>query len=121
PIAPVEVQGYAHRALRTFAAIARADGEIDRAGDLEAKAEALAGRINGAYWLGDWYAQALDGARRPVDAISSNGAQLLFSGAVPPDRAESMVERMLRPDLWSGRSEEHTSELQSREKLVCRS
>lgn len=102
PIAPVEVQGYAHRALRTFAAIARADGDIDRAGDLEAKAEALAGRINGAYWLGDWYAQALDGARRPVDAISSNGAQLLFSGAVPPDRAESMVERMLRPDLWSG-------------------
>src|SRR5690606_41858242 len=76
-----------------------------------------------------WFATALGRLLERVDAalghpdpldlvdVGAGGGELLESltGAVPPALA-----RRLRPVAVEVRSEEHTSELQSREKLVCR-
>jgi glycogen debranching enzyme len=45
---------------------------------------------------------ALDGAKRQVDAVTSNPGHLLWSGIVPRNRARAVAERLLRDDLFSG-------------------
>lgn len=104
PIAAVEVQGYVHRALLALADLAIARDEPDLAAEYSRRARALSARVNDAFWIESesWYAQALDGRKERVAAVASNGAQLLFSGLVPPERAAAMARRMLRPDLFSG-------------------
>lgn len=104
PIAPVEVQGYVHRALLGLAGLADTRGEADHAAEYRRRARALSDRVNDTFWMEgeSWYAQGLDGRKTQVASVASNGAQLLFSGLVPPDRASAMVRRMLRPDMFSG-------------------
>jgi glycogen debranching enzyme len=106
PIAPVEVQGYVYDAKRGIAEIAREvwrDREL--ADRLEAEAEALRARFDDAYWVderGGFYALALDGGKRPVDARCSNMGHLLWSGIVPPERVDGVVDQLLSETLWSG-------------------
>jgi glycogen debranching enzyme len=106
PIAPVEVQGYVYDAKVRLAEIARAAwGDEALAARLEADASALRKRFDEAYWVDDrggYYALALDGAKRKVDALSSNVGHLLWSGIVPHERAAAIAERLLSDDLWSG-------------------
>ena len=49
-----------------------------------------------------FYAQALDGEKRPVAAIASNPGHLLFCGLPSPERARLVAARLRRPDLDSG-------------------
>lgn len=104
PIAPVEAQAYTYRALRSLLDLTRGRGDVESAARLNEGTGELARRVNEAFWLENdgWYAQALDGDKRPVASIASNGAQLLFSGMVPSARSERMVARLFQPDLWSG-------------------
>lgn len=103
-IAPVEVQGYTYAAYARLAEMLSRVGDVDFAARLESGAVALKKRVNRAFWIDDeeYYAQALDGDKKQVKAISSNAGQLLFTGIVPPARARAVVDRMGKPDLDSG-------------------
>ncbi len=105
-IAPAEVQGYVFDAKKRMAELAR-DGWRDRplAERLEQEAEALRARFDEAYWLeerGGYYALALDGDKALVDSMCSNMGHLLWSGIVPPERVDAVVDALMSDALWSG-------------------
>ena len=104
PIALAEVQGYVFDAKRRMAALARVRGETDLAERLERDAEQLRERFEAAFWLDEvgYYAMALDGAKRPADAIGSNPGHCLWSGIVAPARARKVATMLLSPSLFSG-------------------
>jgi glycogen debranching enzyme len=56
------------------------------------------------FWLAneDYYAQALDGDKAPVGAISSNPGHLLYCGLPTQARGRAVAARMRQPDLDSG-------------------
>jgi glycogen debranching enzyme len=104
PIALAEVQGYVYDARRRMAGLARIRGEADLAARLERDAETLRGRFEDRFWSDEQgcYAMALDGRKQRADAIGSNAGQCLWSGIASPERAQLVVERMMRPDMFSG-------------------
>jgi len=104
PIALVEVQGYVYAAKRLAARCARRLGLSDRASALESDAKRLAERFEKAFWCPEieTYALALDGAKEPCRVRTSNAGQLLFTGIVPPDRAETVAIGLTRPHSFSG-------------------
>ncbi|GEJ57932.1 amylo-alpha-1,6-glucosidase [Anaeromyxobacter diazotrophicus] len=104
PIALVEVQGYAYDARRRTAELARRLGAADEAERLEEEAAALRRRLRERYWLPDraFYAEALDGRKRPVDALTSNPGHLLWAGAVDADHARAIARVLLGEELFSG-------------------
>jgi glycogen debranching enzyme len=105
PIATCELQGYAYDARLRSARLARLVwGDEDLAARLERDAEELRQRFDRDFWLPRrrCYALALDGSKRPVDSVTSNAGQLLWSGIVPPRRARTLVRRLLAPDLFTG-------------------
>jgi len=106
PIAPVEVQGYVYDAKRGLAELAR---EVWRdpalAARLDREADELRKRFDEAFWVeerGGFYALALDGKKRPVDARCSNMGHLLWSGIALPERVQPTVDQLLSEELWSG-------------------
>jgi glycogen debranching enzyme len=105
PIAAVEVQGYVYDAKRGLAELAR---QVWRdkplAERLEREADELRTRFDEAFWVDgrDFYALALDGAKRPVDSRASNMGHLLWSGIVPPERIAAVVDQLLSEELWTG-------------------
>jgi glycogen debranching enzyme len=106
PIAPCEVQGYVYDAKRRTAELAR---EVWRdralADRLEHEAEALRSVFNERFWIdrrGGYYALALDGEKRQVDSLCSNIGHLLWSGIVPRERVDPVVDALMAEDLWSG-------------------
>jgi glycogen debranching enzyme len=106
PIAPCEVQGYVYDAKLRIAEIARQVWR-DRpyAARLEQEAGELRRRFHDAYWIderGGYYALALDADKRRVDSLTSNIGHLLWSGIVPDDRVDVVVDRLMSEELWSG-------------------
>lgn len=105
PHAVCEVQGYAYDARRRAARLAReiwGDGELsDR---LEKEAADLQRRFVDAFWLPDegYYALALDGAKEPVRTLASNMGHLLWSGIVPEEHVDPVVEHLLGEAMFSG-------------------
>jgi glycogen debranching enzyme len=105
PIATCEIQGYAYDARRRTARLMR---EIWRdeetAARLERDAAELKERFNRDFWLSrrGHYALALDRDKQPVDSLTSNVGQLLWSGIVDERRAGRIVERLLRKDMFTG-------------------
>ena len=104
PIALAEVQAYVHDAKRRMARLARRRGEGDLADRLEREADELKTRFNAKFWVADrgFYAMALDGAKRPMDAMASNVGQALWGGIVDKTRARLVVEGLAGPELDSG-------------------
>jgi glycogen debranching enzyme len=106
PIAPCEVQGYVYDAKRRMAELAR-DVWRDRelAERLDREADELRKRFNEVFWVEErngYYALALDRDGNPVDSLSSNVGHLLWSGIVPADRVEAVVDQLMGDALWSG-------------------
>jgi len=104
PKALCELQGYVYSAWIRMAEIFDALGNGDRAAELRAKAAALFERFNAACWddeLG-FYAYALDGDKQKVLTVASNAGHCLWSGIVPRERAKTVVERLMAPDMWTG-------------------
>jgi glycogen debranching enzyme len=106
PIAPAEVQGYVFDAKRRVSEIAREvwrdRGLADR---LNAEATELRDRFDAAYWVdnrGGYYALALDAEKQAVDSMCSNMGHLLWSGIVPPNRVDPVVDALMGDALWSG-------------------
>ncbi|WP_101952071.1 glycogen debranching N-terminal domain-containing protein [Mycobacterium sp. 3519A] len=104
PIALCEVQGYQYAALLARAELAEAFGEPATAARLRDRACALRDRFNDAFWLPSkgWYAVALDGRKRPVDALTSNVGHCLWTGIATDEHAEVIVERLSGEDMDSG-------------------
>jgi glycogen debranching enzyme len=106
PIAPCEVQGYVYDAKVRTAELAREVWrDRDLADRLEREAAELRGRFDEAFWCegrGGYYALALDGEGRRVDSLTSNIGHLLWSGIVPPERVDAVVDRLMGDELWSG-------------------
>jgi len=106
PIAPCEVQGYVYDAKRRTAELAREVWEdAELAARLDSQAEDLQRRFDAAFWCeerGGYYALALDGEKQRVDSLTSNIGHLLWSGIVPPGRADAIVEQLMGDELWSG-------------------
>ncbi len=106
PIAACEVQGYVYDAKRRMAELAKhvwRDREL--AERLEREAEELRGRINETFWTderGGYYVLALDQEKNRVDSMCSNMGHLLWSGAVPEERVDAVVDALMGPGLWSG-------------------
>jgi glycogen debranching enzyme len=103
PIALVEAQGYAVRARRRLARLFELDGDAARAEELlrtAARGVALLER----FWLPDraCYAMALDADKRPSRALASNQGHLLWSVAVPIQRARAIREALMGPGSYSG-------------------
>lgn len=79
-------------------------GELERARTLRSDAAALRTRFDHDFWMAErgFYAMALDGDKRQVDAITSNPGHLLWTGIVPEPKARELAERLLGPALFSG-------------------
>ncbi|MDQ8726678.1 glycogen debranching N-terminal domain-containing protein [Bradyrhizobium sp. LHD-71] len=104
PKALCELQGYVYDAWLRMAEVYDALGNPGRAQELRAKAETLFRRFNDSFWdeASGFYAYALDGDKKKVLSVVSNPGHCLWSGIVPADRARRVVERLMRPDMWSG-------------------
>lgn len=104
PIALVEVQGYVYAAYAWLAEAARLHGDDKWAAGLAMKAGTIREKVESAFWMDDaqFYAQALDGEKNKVDAISSNPGHLLFCGLPSQDRASAVARRFAEPDMNAG-------------------
>jgi glycogen debranching enzyme len=102
PVALCEVQGYAYAAWSARAELAEAFGEDPT--HWRARAAQLRQRFAESFWLADrgWYAIALDGDRRPVDALTSNAAHCLWTGIATDQHAATLVGRLAEQDMDSG-------------------
>jgi glycogen debranching enzyme len=104
PIALSEVQGYVYAAKQGAARMAAALGEQDAASGLAAAAEKLRFMFEARFWLEElgMYALALDGDKLPCRVRSSNAGQVLISGIAAPERAQSVAQNLLTPEMFSG-------------------
>jgi glycogen debranching enzyme len=104
PIALAEVQGYIFEAKRRIASLADFRGDHDLATRLRAEAEQLRQHFEDAFWVEDqrYYAMALDGEKRHLDAIGSNAGQCLWTGIVSASRGRDVADRLMHPTMFSG-------------------
>ena len=103
PIALSEVQAYAWSAYRSAAALALRMGETEEAALWEQAADRLRANFLARFW---WEQEqvfyiALDGQKQPVRTVTSNSGQCLWTGIVPDEWASVMVERLMRPDMYT--------------------
>ena len=61
-------------------------------------------RFNNSFWMEDagFYCLGLDKDKQQIRSIASNPGQLLWSGIVPPQRAQKVVSRLFHSDMWCG-------------------
>lgn len=104
PIALCEVQGYVFDAKYRIASILRSFGDSERADRLKKESGELAKRFDKVFWMPQrgFYAMGLDSEKKPLEVISSNPGHLLFTRIISRDRARSVVNRLMRPDMFSG-------------------
>jgi glycogen debranching enzyme len=104
PIALCEVQGYVYEAKYRMAALLRAFGDAGTAERLKREANEMAKRFEKAFWMAGrgFYALALDSEKRQVQVVSSNPGHLLFTRMVSQERARTVIQRFMRPDMFSG-------------------
>lgn len=105
PVALVEVQAYAYRALVAGADLLETFGRPG-AQEWRDRAEALRTRFHECFWVSDsrgpYLALALDGAKRPVDAVASNMGHTLGTGILEDRQRGLVAERLMGADLFSG-------------------
>jgi glycogen debranching enzyme len=95
PAALCEVQGYLYRGLL---------GMARKRPELKARAAQLRRRFNRDFWIARerFVAQALDGSKRKVEAITSNPGHCLWTGILPAARARAVAMRLVSPEMNSG-------------------
>jgi glycogen debranching enzyme len=104
PIATCEVQGYAYAAYLARAHFAHEAGDAATAERYRVRAATLKAAFNRDFWVEEqgWLALALDGEKRPVDALASNMGHCLWTGILDEDRASLVAKQLLSPELFSG-------------------
>jgi glycogen debranching enzyme len=105
PHATCELQGFAYRARLAFARLARdIYGDAETADRVEADAADLKERFNRDFWLPRkrQFALALDGRKRPADALASNVGHLLWAGIADEAHARTTAKGLLSDGMFSG-------------------
>src|SRR5271156_2025776 len=104
PKALCELQGYVYDSWLRMAEIYDELDNKRRANALRRKAATLFKRFNDAFWDEEsgFYAFALDGEKKKVLSVASNVGQCLWSGIIAPERARTVIKRLMRKDMWSG-------------------
>lgn len=104
PLAVAEVQGYAFRALLEMASLYRWLGRKNDARDLSNAATDLQSRFQQFFWVPsrEYYALAVDGRGHPVDSLTSDPGQCLWSGIIPDEFREPVQKRLISPELFTG-------------------
>lgn len=105
PRATCEIQGYVYDAKLRCARLARQFwNDPALAERLEQEAAALKRRFNKDFWIAErnFFALAIDGDRRQVDALTSNIGHLLWSGIVEEDKVQACVDQLMSDQLFSG-------------------
>ncbi len=104
PLALVEVQGYAFQAMGLLAGLLRRAGEDAPADALDAEADELRARFARDFWMEDegCFCLALEEGGRQVASVTSNAAQVLWTGIAGADHARRVAERVMKPDMFSG-------------------
>jgi glycogen debranching enzyme len=105
PIALCEVQGYAYQAAVQGAALLTAFG-LPGADRWQEYAAGLAERFRARFWVdgpdGPYPAMALDGDKRPVDALTSNIGHLLGTGLLSGIESGLVADRLGSPAMSGG-------------------
>ena len=104
PAALVEVQAYVYAAKMGLADLYAIDGDAKRADGLRGEAKELRERFERDFWMAgeSSYAQALDGKKHQVAAVTSNAAHALWAGIASPEHAALLVPRLMQPDMYTG-------------------
>jgi glycogen debranching enzyme len=104
PIALCEVQAYVYSAYIGRSLLARWDGDVSLEQHWADKASILKAAFNEKFWLPDkgYFAVALDKDKRAVDACASNMGHCLWTGLVDEDKAPSVVEHLMSPQMFTG-------------------
>ena len=95
PAALCEVQAYLYRGLM---------GMSRRRPELMERASRLKRSFNRDFWMPQekFLAQALDGHKRQVQAVTSNPGHCLWMRAVDAAKAARVTQRLMSPELFSG-------------------
>lgn len=103
-IALCEVQAYVFMGKVRIAGVFERLREHERARTLRKEAELLRDAFNRSFWLEDegTFAVALDGDKNLVGSVTSNAGHCLFAGIADDDKARSVADRLLAPDMFSG-------------------
>jgi len=105
PRATCEIQGYVYDAKLRCARLARTFwNDPTLAAELEKQAAELKARFNRDFWIADrqFFALALNGDKRQVDALTSNIGHLLWSGIADEDKAKACVRHLMGDALFTG-------------------
>jgi glycogen debranching enzyme len=104
PLALVEVQGYAYQARLLIAAVLRRAGDERKADALEAAAATLRERFLREFWMDGegCYCLGLEQDGRQITSVTSNAAQVLWTGIATADHARRTTKRIMQPDMFSG-------------------
>lgn len=104
PLALVEVQGYAFQAMTLISGLLRRLGDAAHAEQLETTANDLQQRFLRDFWMEaeGCYCLALEQGGRQVASVTSNAAQVLWTGIAGEEHARRIAERVMKPDMFSG-------------------
>lgn len=104
PIALVEAQGYAYDARVRAAELLEGLGDTALAQQLLDEASELKKKFESRFWMDEegYLALALDSQGKPVQVVTSNAGHCLWSGIIPPGKADRVVHRLMSEDMLSG-------------------
>ncbi|MDA8193542.1 MAG: substrate-binding domain-containing protein [Thermaerobacter sp.] len=104
PLAVAEVQGYVYAAKMAMSRVYRHLDQQVVADRLLGEALELQERFDRYFWMPQtqYYAMALDGTGRPLDVLSSDPGQCLWTRIIPQHRIAAVVDWLGKPELFSG-------------------
>ena len=104
PIALCEVQAYVYVAYLSRAWLAYEAGDMALGNDLTDRAARLKKQFNEQFWIPErgYYAIALDGRKRQVDACASNMGHCLLQGLIDEDKAPQVAAHLMSSEMFSG-------------------
>ena len=104
PIALCEVQGYAYAAFNAMSYLATRLNRHDEGQHWHERAQQLQVSFLRHFWWEeeDTCYLALDGDKQPCEVAASNAGHCLWSGIIPEDKAQRLIGRLMREDMFSG-------------------
>jgi glycogen debranching enzyme len=100
-IALSEVQGYVYKAKVEWSNIFKELSRMDLSEKLMEEANALKKKFNEVFWMGDYFALALDGEKNKVEVVTSNPLHGLYCGIIDDEKIPLVVERAFKKDMFS--------------------
>ena len=104
PLGTCEMQAFAYAAKLHFAEFLWCIDETNEALRLYRESEELKKRFNERFWMADegYVALAIDKDNHMVNTIASDPGHCVFSGILEGERPKQVIDRMMRPDMFSG-------------------